>query len=106
VNLFISNYLGESERAERFAACPPAFGLLLYLRKALSPLALANIVSRQLFRSFIFSFAATGVVRLPQRSKGGGRRPGDMSGGGRTAPVAGSAIKTRAQKLNSFRTES
>jgi hypothetical protein len=53
---------GESERAERFAVCPPpAFGrLLLYLREALSPLALANIVSRQLFRSFIFLFAAGG----------------------------------------------
>jgi hypothetical protein len=69
---------GGSERAERFAACPPpAFGrLLLYLRKALSPLSLGNIVSHLLFRSPIFLFAATGVVRPPQRSKGGARAAG------------------------------
>jgi hypothetical protein len=66
---------GGSERAERFAACPPpALGrLLLYLRKALSPLALADRVARIDLKPL---FAATGVVRPPQRSKGGDRAAG------------------------------
>jgi len=34
------------------------------------------------------TFVALGVVCLPQRSQGGGRRPGDMSGGRYTAPKA------------------
>jgi hypothetical protein len=67
---------GGSERAERFATCPPAFGLLLHLRKAFSPLALRDTVSYLLFRSPLFLFAATGVVRPPQRSKGGDRAAG------------------------------
>jgi hypothetical protein len=33
-------------------------------------------------------FVVLGVVCLPQRSQGGGRRPGDMSGGRYTAPMA------------------
>jgi len=34
------------------------------------------------------TFVALGVVCLPQRSQGGGQRPGDMSGGRCTAPKA------------------
>jgi hypothetical protein len=34
------------------------------------------------------TFVALGVVCLPQRSQGGGRRPGDMSVGRYTAPMA------------------
>ena len=37
-------------------------------------------------------FAAMGAVCPPQRSEGGARRAGDMSGGGYAAPVASSAI--------------
>ena len=37
-------------------------------------------------------FAAMSAVCLPQRSQGGDRRAGDMSGGGYAAPIAGSDI--------------
>jgi hypothetical protein len=67
------NFGGGSKRAERFATCPPAYGLLLYLRKALSPLALAKMVACIDTKPPI---AATGVVRPPQRSKGGDRAAG------------------------------
>jgi hypothetical protein len=75
LNRLSSRLIGGSELAERFAACPPpGFArLLLYLRKALGQLTLANSVSLVYFKPF---FAATGVVRLPQRSKGGDRAAG------------------------------
>jgi hypothetical protein len=71
------SFVGESKLAKRFAACPPpGFArLLLYLRKALDQLTLAQIVARV---DLIPPFAATGVVRPPQRSKGGDR----VAGGG------------------------
>jgi hypothetical protein len=51
----------------------PLRGLLLYLRKALSPLALAGMVARDEFKP---PFVATGVVCPPQRNKGGDREAG------------------------------
>jgi hypothetical protein len=69
----LCNFGGGSERAERFATCPPAYGLLLYLRKALNPLAPAKMVACIDANP---SFAAAGVVRPPQRSKGGDRAAG------------------------------
>jgi hypothetical protein len=72
---FSCESVGGSERVERFATCPPAFGLLLYLRKALSPLALGDMYSRALLKP---PFAATSVACPPQRSKGGDR----VAGGG------------------------
>jgi hypothetical protein len=69
------SFVGGSELAERFAACPsPGFArLLLYLRKALDQLTLAQIVARA---DSILLIAATGVVRPPQRNKGGDREAG------------------------------
>lgn len=67
---FLCCHGSKSELAERFAACPPAYGLLLYLRNALSPLALANMVERSFLKT---PFVATGVVRPLQRNKGGDR---------------------------------
>jgi hypothetical protein len=74
---FFLRFFGGSELVKRFAACPPpGFArLLLYLRKALDQLTLAQIVARV---DSIPPFAATGVVRPPQRSKGGDR----VAGGG------------------------
>jgi hypothetical protein len=69
----LCNFGGGSERAERFATCPPAYGLLLYLRKALNPLAPAKMVACIDTKPPI---AATGVVRPPQRNKGGDRKAG------------------------------
>jgi hypothetical protein len=65
----------ESELTERFAACPPVgfAALLLYLRKALGQLTLANVISRNDFKP---PFVATGVVRPSQRNKGGDRKAG------------------------------
>jgi len=37
----------QSSQGMRFASCPPAFGLLLYLRKAHTPTALAKYWSGQ-----------------------------------------------------------
>jgi hypothetical protein len=51
----------------------PLRGLLLYLRKALSPLTLAKMVARIDFKPL---FVATGVVCPPQRNKGGDRAAG------------------------------
>jgi hypothetical protein len=87
INLFALNRLHWSGLPERFASCPPAFGLLLYLRKALrqpAPQAAVRARVRKLF------FVATGTVRLSQRSQGGARRAEDMSAGRRTAPIASS----------------
>jgi hypothetical protein len=69
------SFVGGSELAERFAACPPVgcAALLLYLRKALSQLTLAKMVAHIDSQPL---FAATGVVRPPQRSKGGDRAAG------------------------------
>jgi hypothetical protein len=62
---FSCNLVGGSDRAERFATCPPAYGLLLYLRKALNPLALAKMVACKDIKP---SFVATGVPR-PSRAQ-------------------------------------
>jgi hypothetical protein len=69
------SFVGGSELAERFAACPPpGFArLLLYLRKALDQLTLADLVVRENVKP---PFVAAGVVRPPQRSKGGDRAAG------------------------------
>jgi hypothetical protein len=74
MRVFLS-FIGGSELAERFAACPPrGFArLLLYLRKALDQLTLAPIMARA---DSTPQIVATGVVRLPQRSKGGDRAAG------------------------------
>jgi hypothetical protein len=90
IHVLALNGLLRSVLPDRFAACPPAFGLLLYLRKALrqhapEPASLARVCQTLLL-------AATGAVRLPQRSQGGARRAEDMSGGRRTAPVASADV--------------
>jgi hypothetical protein len=95
--------VGGSELAERFAACPPAYGLLLYLRKGLNQLALANSVLRDLYLAAVTFFVATSVVRPPQRSKGGDR----VAGGGHERSWArrdrcGLSQQGRAQSLNCF----
>lgn len=77
--------MGGSGLPSHFASCPPPFGLLLYLRKAPRQTALAVGVLRHLYKT---TFVALGVVCLPQRSQGGGQRPGDMSVGRDTAPKA------------------
>jgi hypothetical protein len=87
MNSFALNRVGESGLPGHFASCPPAVGLLLYLRKAPGQPALEVAGSAGLRKT---PFAATGAVCLPQRSKGGARRAGDMSEGGYTVPVAGS----------------
>jgi hypothetical protein len=71
----LSSLCGVSELAERFATCPPpGFArLLLYLRKALDQLTLADMVAREDVKP---SFVAAGVVRPPQRNKGGDRAAG------------------------------
>jgi hypothetical protein len=82
---------------ERFAPCPPHCALLLYLRKTLrQPNPGHRVFVRQ---SQPPSFAAAGTVCLPQRSQGGARRAGDMSGGGYTGAVAGTE-KTDPTKLS------
>ena len=74
----------------RFATCPPAFGLLLDLRKTHQQPALEVLVMTG--KGFNANPpVATGMAGLPQRSQGGGRRPGDMSGGRRAVAVADSA---------------
>jgi hypothetical protein len=82
---FAFHRLGGSRLPSHFASCPPPFGLLLYLRKAPRQTALGVGVLRGPCTT---TFVALGVVCLPQRSQGGGRRPGDMSGGRYTAPEA------------------
>ena len=73
--------------SERFAACPPACGLLLYLRKTFR-----QPTPQRAWRGRSAStLVVTGVVCLSQRGKGGGHRPGDTSGGRHTAPDADSA---------------
>jgi hypothetical protein len=83
MKIFASHRPGGSGLPSHFASCPPPFGLLLYLRKAPRQTALGVGVLRGLCTT---TFVALGVVCLPQRSQGGGRRPGDMSGGRYTAP--------------------
>ncbi len=85
MNNFAFHRLGGSGLPSHFASSPPPFGLLLYLRKAPGQIALAVRVLGQLCTT---TFVALGVVCLPQRSQGGGQRPGDMSGGRYTAPKA------------------
>ena len=71
--------------AVRFASCPPRFALLLDLRKTHSQPALVELISVALKNTLAIS---TGTAFLPQRSQGGGRRTGDMSGGGYAVTVA------------------
>ena len=74
----------------RFATCPPRFALLLDLRKTRRQPALeAFVKTGKTFNTN--TQVATGMACLPQRSQGGGRRPGDMSGGRRAVAVADSA---------------
>ena len=82
---FVFFRMGGSGLPSHFASCPPPFGLLLYLRKAPRQTALAVRVLGELCKT---TFVALGAVCLPQRSQGGGHRPGDMSGGRYTAPKA------------------
>lgn len=82
---FAFHRLGGSGLPSHFASCPPPFGLLLYLRKAPRQTALAAV---GLWDRCKIPFVALGVVCLPQRSQGGGQRPGDMSEGGYTAAKA------------------
>ena len=70
----------------RFASCPPRFALLLDLRKTRrQPTRLTDVPNLQ----FKTSFQATGMACLLQRSQGGARRAGDMSGGRCAVAVAG-----------------
>jgi hypothetical protein len=64
----------------QFASCPPAFGLLLYLRK-LHRHSMPVVVRLARLRSLTNFATAADTVCLPQRSKGGARSAGDMSGG-------------------------
>ena len=58
-----------------------------------SPLSVTDFAGAQAGSpSAVTHFAAMGAVCPPQRSEGGARRAGDMSGGGYAAPVASSAI--------------
>jgi hypothetical protein len=72
--LFCSSFVLRASGLSALLRVPrPLRGLLLYLRKALSPLALAKIVACKDVKP---PFVATGVVRLPQRNKGGDRAAG------------------------------
>ena len=71
----------------RFATCPPRFALLLDLRKTHRQPALEVLVMTG--KGFNANPpVATGMACLPKRSQGGGRRPGDMSGGRCAVPIA------------------
>ena len=83
---------GETDRrllrsglAARFATCPPRFALLLDLRKTHNQPALVDVVSSAPKNAVL----ATVMACLPQRNKGGGRRPGDIRGGRYAVAVAG-----------------
>ena len=75
---------------ETRAVCPSA--LLRVPRPSASSLTSAEHPGKPLFGLYLYlrkTFClATGVACLPQRSQGGGRRTGDMSGGGYAVPVA------------------
>jgi hypothetical protein len=72
--LYYSNFVLRASGLNALLRVPrPLRGLLLYLRKALSPLTLANMVARI---DANLLFLATSVVRPPQRSKGGDRAAG------------------------------
>ena len=96
VGTFLRHRVGGRGLAGRFAPCPPAFGLLLDLRKTPSQPALGAVFSLPLNKP---TFAATGAVCLPQRSQGGARRAGDMSGGRYAVTVAGSEIVDRGRAV-------
>jgi hypothetical protein len=86
MNNFAFHRLGGRGLPSHFASCPPPFGLLLYLRKAPRQTTLGvGVLMRELCTT---AFVALGVVCLPQRSQGGGLRPGDMSEGRYAAPKA------------------
>ena len=86
--------LCESVLDGHFAPCPPAFGLPLYLRKMPAQHAPGLAHLDGLLKPPI---VAAEMVCLPQRSKGGARRAGDMSGGGYAMSVAGSDVTLRNQ---------
>ena len=92
---FAFHRLGGSGLPSHFASCPPPFGLLLYLRKAPRQTALGVGL---LWGLCTTTFVALGVVCLPQRSQGGGRRPGDMSGGRYTAHKAERSTAHKAER--------
>ena len=75
----------QSGLAARFATCPPPFGFLLDLRKTHSQPALIEAVLQRRFKTY---FPATGMVCLLQRSQGGARSAGDMSGSRYAVAVA------------------
>ncbi len=92
VNLHLCRWVGgRSGLSGRFAACPPACGLLLYLRKTSRQPTPKRACVVPFESRTAGALVAMGVVCLPQRSKGGARRAGDMSGGGYAASVADSA---------------
>ena len=90
MKVLVFHRMGGRELPARFASCPPAFGLRLDLRKARRQPALPVSGLLGLYKT---PFAAMGMVCLPQRSNGGARRAGDMSGGGYAVPVAGSKAR-------------
>ena len=69
------------------ATCPPRFALRLDLRKTRQQPALGT-VAWPLKKLNTSPLLATGTACLPQRSQGGARRAGDMSGGGCAVSVA------------------
>jgi hypothetical protein len=72
--LYYSNFVLRASGLNALLRVPrPLRGLLLYLRKAFSPLTLAKMVVCIVLEPL---FVATGVVRPPQRSKGGDRAAG------------------------------
>ena len=72
--------------AARFASCPPRFALLLDLRKTHSQPALFELASIAWNKKLAL---ATGMACLLQRSQGGARSAGDMSGSRCAVAVAG-----------------
>ena len=83
---FMLRTLWGSGLAARFASCPPRFALLLDLRKTRNQPTLVDVVSGAQNNT---PSAATGMACLLQRSQGGGRRPGDMSGSRYAVAFAG-----------------
>jgi hypothetical protein len=95
----LRNLCGGSESAERFAACPPpGFArLLLYLRKALDQLTLADMVAR--IDPTLHSQQRAWCVHRSEIKEETAKRAGDIRGGGRATSVAGSANDSRALTL-------
>ncbi|PIT79458.1 hypothetical protein B9Z41_05870 [Limnohabitans sp. JirII-31] len=72
--------------------------LLFAAGEANSPLVMSHFVDAQGGSPHsVTQFAAMGAVFPPQRSEGGARRAGDMSGGGYAAPMASTATNRMAK---------